>query len=70
MKITQRMKNELKLFRYADTRNYRYELDMHYDGSVHLNRIQMDSIRRKKMQEIMNGSGGYLLVAVFFTSMR
>lgn len=31
MKITQRMKNELKAVRYVDTRNYRYNLDFHYE---------------------------------------
>lgn len=52
MKITQRMKNELKLFRYVDTRNYRYELDIHYDGSAHLDRIPMDSVRRQTVDLI------------------
>ena len=47
MKITQRMKNELKVFRYVDTRNYRYELDVHYDGSAYLIRISMESVRRQ-----------------------
>ena len=47
MKITQRMKNELKALRYVDTRNYRYELDVHYDGSVYLSRIPMKSVRRQ-----------------------
>lgn len=47
MKITQRMKNELKAVRYVDTRNYRYELDIHYDGSAYLSRISMESVRRQ-----------------------
>ena len=47
MKITQRMKNELKAVRYVDTRNYRYELDVHYDGSAYLSRIPMESVRRQ-----------------------
>lgn len=47
MKITQRMKNELKALRYVDTRNYRYELDIHYDGSAYLSRIPMESVRRQ-----------------------
>lgn len=47
MKITQRMKNELKSLRYVDTRNYRYELDIHYDGSAYLSRIPMESVRRQ-----------------------
>lgn len=47
MKITQRMKNELKAVRYVDTRNYRYELDIHYDGSAYLSRIPMKSVRRQ-----------------------
>lgn len=47
MKITQRMKNELKALRYVDTRNYRYELDIHYDGSAHLIRIPMESVIRQ-----------------------
>lgn len=47
MKITQRMKNELKTLRYVDTRNYRYNLDFHYDGSAYLSRIPMESIRRQ-----------------------
>lgn len=47
MKITQKMKNELKSLRYVDTRNYRYELDIHYDGSAYLNRIPMESVRRQ-----------------------
>lgn len=41
MKITQRMKNELKAVRYVDTRNYGYNLDFHYDGSAYLSRIPM-----------------------------
>lgn len=52
MKITQRMKNELKLFRYVDTRNYRYELDIHYDGSARLDRIPMNSVRRQTVDLI------------------
>lgn len=47
MKITQRMKNELKALRYVDTRNYRYELNIHYDGTADLSRIPMESIRRQ-----------------------
>lgn len=47
MKITQRMKNELKSLRYVDTRNYCYNLDYHYDGSAYLSRISMDAIRRQ-----------------------
>lgn len=47
MKITQRMKNELKLLRYVDTRNYRYELDFHYDGFAYLSRIPMESVKRQ-----------------------
>lgn len=52
MKITRRMKNELKSFRYVDTRNYRYELDIRYDGSAYLNRIPMKSIRHQTMDLI------------------
>ena len=52
MKITQRMKNELKALRYVDTRNYRYELDIHYDSSVYLKRIPMKSIRRQTIDLI------------------
>ena len=52
MKITQRMKNELKAFRYVDTRNYRYELDVHYDGSARLIRIPMNSVRRQTVDLI------------------
>lgn len=44
MKITQRMKNELKAVRCVDTRNYRYNLDIHYDGSAYLSRIPTDFI--------------------------
>lgn len=47
MKITQRMKNEIKTLRYVDTRNYRYQLDIHYDGSAHLSRISMWSVKRQ-----------------------
>lgn len=47
MKITQRMKNELKAHGYVDTRNYRYELDRHYDGFAYLSRIPMESVRRQ-----------------------
>ncbi len=47
MKITQRMKNELKAVRCVDTRNYRYNLDIHYDGSAYLSRIPMESVRRQ-----------------------
>lgn len=47
MKITQRMKNELKAVRYVDTRNYRYELNIHYDGSAYLSRIPMESVKRQ-----------------------
>lgn len=47
MKITQRMKNELKAVRYVDTRNYRYNLDFHYDGSAYLSRIPMDAVKRQ-----------------------
>lgn len=47
MKITQRMKNELKALGYVDTRNYRYEFDRHYDGSGYLSRIPMESVRRQ-----------------------
>lgn len=47
MKITQRMKNELKTLRYVDTKNYRYELNIHYDGSAYLSRIPMDSVKRQ-----------------------
>lgn len=47
MKITQRMKNELKALRYVDTRNYRYELDIYYDGFAYLRRIPMESVRRQ-----------------------
>ena len=47
MKITQRMKNELKSLGYCDTRNYRYELDRHYDGSGYLSRIPMVSVKRQ-----------------------
>lgn len=47
MKITQRMKNELKSLRYVDTRNYRYELDIRYDGSACLSRIPMELVKRQ-----------------------
>lgn len=47
MKITQRMKNELKAVRSVDTRNYRYNLDYHYDGSAYLSRIPMESVKRQ-----------------------
>lgn len=47
MKITQRMKKKLKKLGYVDTRNYRYELDIHYDGSAYLSRIPMESVRRQ-----------------------
>lgn len=47
MKITQRMKNELRALRYVDTSKYRYELDIHYDGSAYLKRIPMESVRRQ-----------------------
>lgn len=47
MKITQRMKNELKAIKCVDTRNYRYELNIHYDGSAYLSRIPMKSIRHQ-----------------------
>ena len=47
MKITQRMKNELKAVRCVDTRNYRYKLDIHYDGSAYLSRIPMDAVIRQ-----------------------
>lgn len=49
MKIIQRMKNELKALGYVDTRNYRYELDRHYDGSAYLSRIPMESVRRHSL---------------------
>lgn len=52
MKITRRMKNELKSFRYVDTRNYRYELDIRYDGSASLNRIPMKSVRHQTIDLI------------------
>lgn len=52
MKITQRMKDELKLFRYVDTRNYRYELDIRYDGLSHLNRIPMKFVRHQTIDLI------------------
>ena len=52
MKITQRMKNELKLFRCVDTRNYRYELDIRYDGLSHLIRIPMKSVRHQTIDLI------------------
>ena len=45
MKITQRMKNELKTLRYVNTRNYMYYLDInYYDGSAYLRRIPMQYI--------------------------
>lgn len=47
MKITQRMKNELKAGRCVDTRNYRYNLDFYYDGFAYLSRIPMESARRQ-----------------------
>lgn len=47
MKITQRMKNELKAVGYVDTRNYRYELVKRYDGTAFLYRIPMKSIIRQ-----------------------
>lgn len=52
MKITKRMKAELKSIRYVDTCNYRYELDIHYDGSAYLNRIPMDSVRHQTIDLI------------------
>lgn len=54
MKITRRMKNELKSFRYVDTRNYRYELDIRYDGSADVRRIPMKSIRHQTT-DLING---------------
>lgn len=48
MKITQRMKNELKTLRYANTRNYMYHLDInYYDGSAFLRRLPMKFIRHQ-----------------------
>ena len=47
MKITQRMKNELKELGYVDTRNYRYELDRNYDGTAYLIRIRLESVIRQ-----------------------
>ena len=47
MKITNRMKNELRTNRYCDTRNYEYKLDIHCDGSAHLSRIPMESVKRQ-----------------------
>lgn len=47
MKITRRMKNELEAVGYVDTRNYRYNLDFHYDGSAYLSRIPMDAVKRQ-----------------------
>lgn len=52
MKITRRMKNELKSLRYVDTRNYRYELDIRYDGSAYLLRIPMKSVRHQTIDLI------------------
>lgn len=52
MKITRRMKNELKFLRYVDTRNYRYELDIRYDGSAYLSRIPMKSVRHQTIDLI------------------
>lgn len=52
MKITQRMKNELKAVRYVDTRNYRYQLDIHYDGSACLIRIPIESVKRQTIDLI------------------
>lgn len=53
MKITQRMKNELKTLRYVDTSKYRYELDIHCDCSAYLKRIPMESVRRQTT-DLMN----------------
>ena len=47
MKITQRMKNELKALGYVDTRNYIYKLNRYYDGFAYLSRIPMESVRRQ-----------------------
>lgn len=52
MKITRRMKNELKSLRYVDTRNYRYELDIRYDGSADVRRIPMKSVRHQTIDLI------------------
>lgn len=50
MKITQKMKNELRRFGYTDTRNYRYVLFTYYGrsgGSAYLKRIPMESVKRQ-----------------------
>ena len=48
MKITQRMKNELKTLRYVNTRNYMYHLDInYYDGTAYLRRLSMKFIRHQ-----------------------
>lgn len=47
MKITQRMKSELKSLGYVDTWNYRYELYTHDSGSAYLKRISMESVKRQ-----------------------
>lgn len=47
MKITQRMKNELRRFGCTDTKNYRYILSIPYDGSAYLKRIPMEFVRRQ-----------------------
>lgn len=52
MKITHRMRNELKSLRYVDTQNYRYELDIRYDGSANLNRIPIKSVKHQTMDLI------------------
>ena len=59
------MKNELKALGYVDTRNYRYELDRHYDGSAYLSRIPMEinHLRYGKYCWISN-TGDYFSVEV------
>lgn len=47
MKITRKMKNELRRFGCTDTRNYRYKLFIPIDGSAYLSRISMESVRRQ-----------------------
>ena len=50
MKITRRMKNELRRFGCTDTKNYRYVLFIYYGrsgGSAYLKRISMKSVIRQ-----------------------
>lgn len=47
IRLTERMKKQLKLHHYVDTRNYEYKLNRYYDGSCVLLRIPMDDVKRQ-----------------------